>query len=49
VMRIASAVHKDFVEKLAYARLWRGTEIAGLMVNRDFKLEDGDIVELHLG
>ena len=49
VMRIASAVHKDFVEKLAYARLWRGTEIAGLMVNRDFPLEDGDVVELHLG
>jgi ribosome-interacting GTPase 1 len=48
VMRIASAVHKDFVEKLAYARLWRGVEIAGLMINRDFKLEDGDIVELHL-
>jgi ribosome-interacting GTPase 1 len=49
VMRIASAVHKDFFEKLAYARLWRGTEIAGLMINRDFALEDGDIVELHLG
>jgi len=48
VMRIASAVHKDFVEKLAYARLWRGNEITGMMVNRDFALEDGDIVELHL-
>jgi len=48
VMRIASAVHKDFVEKLAYARLWRGNEISGLMVNRDFKLEDEDVVELHL-
>ncbi len=49
VMRIAAAVHKDFFEKLAYARLWRGAEIAGLMINRDFALEDGDIVELHLG
>jgi hypothetical protein len=48
VMNIASSVHKDFVEKLAYARLWRGMEISGLMINRDFKLEDGDIVELHL-
>jgi len=48
VMDIASAVHKDFVEKLSYARLWRGAEISGLMVNRDFKLEDEDIVELHL-
>ncbi|MHB8055436.1 MAG: GTPase [Candidatus Aminicenantales bacterium] len=49
VMRIASAVHKDYYEKHAYARLWRGIEIAGLMINRDFKLEDKDIVELHLG
>ena len=49
VMNIASAVHKDFFEKLTYARLWRGSEIAGLMINRDSKLEDGDVVELHLG
>jgi ribosome-interacting GTPase 1 len=48
VMRIAAAVHKDFFEKLAYARLWRGTEISGLMVNRDYPLEDEDIIELHL-
>jgi ribosome-interacting GTPase 1 len=48
VLDIASAVHKDFAEKLNYARLWRGREISGLMVNRDFALEDEDIVELHL-
>lgn len=49
VRRVAAAVHKDFVEKLAYARLWRGAAIAGMMVNRDFELEDGDVIELHLG
>jgi len=48
VLDIASAVHKDFSEKLAYARLWRAGEISGLMVNRDFLLADEDIVELHL-
>ena len=48
VMNIASAVHKDFSEQLAYSRLWRGAEIAGLMVNRDFALEDEDVVELHI-
>jgi ribosome-interacting GTPase 1 len=48
VMDIASAVHKDFAEKLNYARLWRGREISGLMVNRDFVLEDEDVVELHI-
>jgi hypothetical protein len=48
VMDIASAVHKDFSEKLAYSRLWRGAEITGQMVNRDFTLQDEDVVELHL-
>jgi uncharacterized protein len=45
---MARAVHKDFTEKLAYARLWRGRAYNGQMVNRDFNLEDEDIVELHI-
>ena len=45
---MARAVHKDFTEKLAYARLWRGRAYNGQMVNRDFTLEDEDIVELHI-
>ena len=48
VIDMARAVHKDFAEKLAYARLWRGKEYTGQMVNRDFVLEDEDICELHL-
>jgi hypothetical protein len=44
----ARAVHKDFVEKLKYARIWRKALLQGQMVNRDFLLEDGDIVELHI-
>lgn len=48
VIDMARAVHKDFAEKLAYARLWRGTEYTGQMINRDFVLEDEDICELHL-
>jgi len=48
VIELARAVHKDFAEKLAYARLWRGMEVSGLMVNRDFVLSDEDIVELHI-
>jgi ribosome-interacting GTPase 1 len=45
---MARAVHKDFAEKLNYARLWRGTEYTGQMVTRDFPLADGDVCELHL-
>lgn len=48
VLDIAKAVHKDFSEKLNYARLWREGKFAGQMVNRDEPLEDQDVVELHL-
>ena len=48
VIDAARVVHKDFAEKLNYARLWRKEELNGLMVNRDQVLEDEDILELHL-
>jgi len=48
VIELARAVHKDFAEKLAYARLWRGTEYTGQMVTRDFPLADEDVCELHI-
>jgi ribosome-interacting GTPase 1 len=44
---ICARIHKDFAEKLRFARLWRGT--AGpLTVSREQPLEDRDILELHL-
>ncbi len=48
VLNIARSVHKDFAEKLAYARLWREGKFSGQMVTRDEVLEDQDVVELHL-
>jgi ribosome-interacting GTPase 1 len=48
VIEMARAVHKDFAEKLNYARLWRGTEYTGQMITRDFVLADEDVCELHL-
>ena len=49
VLEMARAVHKDFAEKLAYARVWsRGGGIEGLRVTRDHVLADEDIVELHI-
>jgi ribosome-interacting GTPase 1 len=49
VLDMARAVHKDFAEKLDFARVWSqdGT-IGGLRVNRDYVLKDEDIVELHI-
>ncbi|MGA2533518.1 MAG: GTPase [Candidatus Aminicenantales bacterium] len=49
VLEMARAVHKDFAENLAYARVWSpGGGIEGLRVTRDHVLSDEDVVELHL-
>ncbi len=44
----ARAVHKDFADKLSYARVWNRSGLEGLRVNRDYVLRDEDILELHL-
>jgi hypothetical protein len=48
VMDMAKAVHKDFSEKLQYARVWNASGLDGLRVNRDYVLSDEDVVELHI-
>src|SRR6266849_6075747 len=47
VMEAAHAIHKHFVAKLKFARLWGKDEYQGQMVGRDHVLEDGDVIELH--
>jgi len=44
----AAEVHKDFVAKLKYARLWGSGKYDGVMVKRDHILQDGDVIELHM-
>jgi small GTP-binding protein len=44
----AANIHKDFANKLKYARIWGSGKHAGLMVKRDHILQEGDIIELHL-
>jgi len=48
VEEAAEHVHKDFLEKLNYARLWRTDKYQGQRVQRDFIIEDGDVIELHM-
>ncbi len=48
VADFARKVHKDFYEKLKSARLWGSALHDGQMVSRDYALQDGDVVELHL-
>jgi small GTP-binding protein len=47
VQDICALVHKDFYEKLRFARLWRGSA-APITVSKNEPVHDGDIVELHI-
>ena len=42
----AGKVHNDFVNKLKYAKAWGKSVRDGQMVQRDYVLQDGDVVEL---
>ncbi len=44
----AAAIHKSFVARLKYARLWGSGKHDGIMVKRDHIMQEGDIIELHL-
>jgi small GTP-binding protein len=41
-------IHKDFHEKLKFARVWGSTAFDGQMVQRDYILQDGDVVEMRI-
>ena len=47
VQDAAAVVHKDFADRLKYARIWGTRMFEGQMVQREHVLEDGDILELH--
>lgn len=44
----AGKVHQDFAQKLKSARVWGPAVFDGQMVQRDYVLQDGDIVELQI-
>lgn len=44
---VAGKIHRELAESLKYARVWRGDELDGQTVGRDFPLVDRDVVELH--
>ncbi len=48
VADFARKVHKDFFEKLKSARVWGSAAFDGQMVQRDYVLHDGDVVELRI-
>jgi len=48
VLDAVKAVHRDFVDRLKYVRIWGSGRFDGQQVPSDHVLEDGDIVEIHL-
>lgn len=48
VADMAAKVHQDFYENLKSARVWGSSAFDGQMVQKDYPLEDGDIVELRI-
>jgi ribosome-interacting GTPase 1 len=48
VQDVALSVHKDFAAKLRYARIWGSGKFEGQMVKRDYRVSEGDVIELHL-
>jgi ribosome-interacting GTPase 1 len=44
----ARAIHKDFARNLKYARIWGTGVYDGQMVQKDFILKDGHVVEFHI-
>lgn len=48
VQELAGQIHKDFLQKLRYARLWNSKGLKGQMIQRDHILQEGDVVELHI-
>ena len=45
---LAVKIHKDFVSKLKHAKIWGTAVRDGQMVQRDYVMQDGDIVEIHV-
>jgi len=43
----AKTVHKDFATNLKFARVWGSNVFDGQRINKDYILQDKDIIELH--
>lgn len=48
IREVAGSIHRDFIEKLKFARLWRRGALEGMRVPREYLVQEGDVIELHL-
>ena len=45
---VAVSIHKDFAAQLRYAKIWGSGKFDGQMVKRDYEVDEGDVIELHI-
>ncbi|MFC2009372.1 TGS domain-containing protein [Chloroflexota bacterium] len=48
VKEVAEYVHKDFRKQLKYAQVWGSGKFDGQKVKREYVLQEGDMIELHV-
>jgi len=48
LMDMAKTIHRDFAQKLKFARIWGTGKYQGQKVNHEYLLQDEDIIELHI-
>ncbi|HDQ00819.1 MAG TPA: TGS domain-containing protein [bacterium] len=48
LLDFAKTVHKDFAQNLKFARVWGKDVFDGQRINKDYQLQDKDIIELHI-
>ena len=48
ILDVVEHIHKEFVEKLKYVRLWGSGKFDGQHAPLDHVVQDGDIVEIHV-
>jgi hypothetical protein len=48
IVEMAGAIHKDFARQLKFARVWGSTRFSGQRVQRDYVVQEGDVIELHI-
>jgi hypothetical protein len=47
VLELAGRIHRDLARNFKFARVWGRSTFDGQRVQRDYPLQEGDIVELH--
>ena len=47
VEEVAGVLHRDFAQKLKFVKVWGSASFPGQKVSRDFKLKNGDLIEIY--